>query len=275
MIPKHRDDAVEEFVAEIKESTKYRTMMICEDTLRHLIASELERHRKKSEARKAARKKLHEVAAPYLGDPNFDEAKEALSRAFQTCDQNEIQRVCVQIMSAHVSTRERLPLLDEFYERIFALTGRPSSIIDVACGLHPLSFPWMRVPLSTGFFAFDLNERRVELLSHYFSMQRLTGEAKAQDVLINVPEQEADLALIFKEVPRFERRQYGSSLALFDALRVRYLAVSVPTRSLEGRHSLIKTYKNLFYRIVKGRPWAVQEIQFTNELLFVVDKQSK
>lgn len=270
---KELEDEIDRFVAEISTSRKYRSMMICEDTIRHLIARELMHCRKKGEANKAARKKLHEVIAPYLGDPNFEKAKEGLSRAFQTHNREEIQRVCAEVMSAHVSTRERLPILDEFYQRLFAITGKPASIIDVACGLHPLSFPWMRLPLSTRVVAFDLNQRRIELLTYYFSLQRLSGTAKTQDILINFPTEEADVALIFKEVPRFERRQHGSSLSLFDALRVRYLAVSVPTRNLEGRHSLTAGYRKLFYKIIEGRPWTVQEIEFPSELVFVADKQ--
>ena len=35
------------------------------------------------------------------------------------------------------SVRERIPVLPDFYQKIFEITGVPNSIIDYACGLNP------------------------------------------------------------------------------------------------------------------------------------------
>ena len=274
MATKHDEGDIEQFIEQVMRSKKYRAMTICRDTIRDLITRELAHRKNKRQAIKAARTKLHEVMAPYLGDPDFDEAKEELVQAFGTCDQNEIRRACAHIMSAHASTRERLPILGDFYRRIFAVTGYPKSIIDVACGLHPLSFPWMDVPLSTRYFAYDLNQSRVDFLTYYFSLQGLCDSARTQDILIKFPTEEADVALILKETPRFERRHYGSSAYLFDALRVRYLVISLPTKNLGGRRNLAAGYRQLLYKILGQRPWPLTEIEFNSELVFIVDKQS-
>ena len=265
-----RNVDVDAIVAGIQKSRKYRTT--CEDTIRHLVLAELAHHKSVKDAIKAARKRLHHVVAPYLGNPDYDAAETGLEAAFQSGDADLIRETCSDIMESHASTRERLSTLEDFYSQIFQITGVPNTLLDLACGLNPLSFPWMRLPTSIRYHALDIHGRRVELLNRYFLLQGLTPLARMQDVLTNCPVQGGDIALILKEVHRFERRQRGCTLPLLEALRVRYLVVSFPTRSLSKRRRLTGQYRRLFDRIIKGKPWNVTEIEFESELVFCVDK---
>jgi hypothetical protein len=47
-----------------------------------------------------------------------------------------------QLLASHVSTCERLAHYAEFYAALFRLIERPRTILDVGCGLHPLSYPY-------------------------------------------------------------------------------------------------------------------------------------
>ena len=58
---------------------------------------------------------------------------------------------------------------DNFYQTIFHQTGLPSSLHDLACGLHPLSFPWMGLPLTTLYYAYDIIQPRIDFINHFFS----------------------------------------------------------------------------------------------------------
>jgi len=261
---------VDAIVASIQESRKYRTT--CEDTIRHLVLAELAHHKSVKDAVKAARKKLHYVVAPYLGNPDYDAAEIVLQDAFQSGHADLIRETCADIMESHASTRERLSVVEDFYSQVFAITGMPNTLLDLACGLNPLSFPWMGLPISTRYHAFDIHERRVGFLNRYFLLQGLPPLAEVRDVLSRYPVRSADIALILKEVHRFERRQRGCSLPLLEALRVRYLVVSFPTRSLSKRRRLTGQYRRLFHSIIQGKPWNVTEIQFESELVFCVDK---
>jgi 16S rRNA (guanine(1405)-N(7))-methyltransferase len=269
----HDENAdIESTISQIRLSKKYRRMGVCEATIQDLITRELKHHKKRVDAIQAAKKKLHEVMAPYLGDPDYAFAEEQLESAFRSENSVVIRETCARIMASHISTRERLHLLDDFYSRIFYVTGTPNSILDIACGLNPLSFPWMSLPTSTRYHAYDIHEERVGFLNRYFTKQGLSPLAKLQDVLVTFPEEDGDVALILKEVPRFEKRLRGCSLPLFDALRVRYLVVSFASKNLTGRWSLTERYQNLFYKIIEHRPWRVTELEFENELVFCVDK---
>jgi 16S rRNA (guanine(1405)-N(7))-methyltransferase len=263
---------IEAALAAILRSSKYRGLDLCEETIRDLLRAELPVRRRPAEAIQAVRKKLHNIVAAYLGDPDYDVAAAQLAAAFQDPAPAAVRGVCAQIMAAHASTRERLAILHDFYPRIFAHTAAPRSLLDLACGLNPLSFPWMGLPVSTRYHAYDIRPRRIALINHYFALQGLEPLAKTQDILAQPPAEPADLALILKEVHRFEQRQRGCTAALLDALRVRYVVVSFPSVSLSGRQDLAASYRGLLAKIIRGRAWRVEELRFEGEIVFCIDK---
>ena len=263
---------IEAVVQKIRQSSKYRDADICEETIRDLLEAELGQHKSTNAAIKAAKKKLHRVVAPYLGDPDYEAALESLQAAFASQAQDAIAATCQELMATHASTGERLRILDQFYARIFQVTGKPESILDIACGLHPLAFPWMELPLSTRYYAYDIHRTRVRFLNQYFDLQGLAPLAKDRDVLVQAPAEAADLALILKEIPRFESRQKRCTVPLLAALQVRYLVLSVATQNLTGRWDLKTRNRELIYSLIEGYPWSVTEIEFDTELVFCIDK---
>lgn len=265
---------VEAIVAEIMQSPKYKDRPIAHETVRDLVLMELGHYKKEKDLVKAVRKKLHRIVAAYLGDPDYAAATLELSRAAHSGSADLFREVCTRLLEMHLSTRERLPLYDQFYAGIFAVTGRPSSIMDVACGLNPLSFAWMDLPATTRYYAYDINRQRVELLNHAFSLQGLAPLARVQDVLVEPPREQADVAFLFKEVHRLEARQRGSSLRLLEALPARWLAVSLPTQSSGGHHDLRDRHRQLMAGIIAGKPWTITELEFASELVFCLHKQS-
>ena len=96
--------------------------------------------------------------------------------------------------------------------------------------------------------------------------------ATYQDVLVTPPQAEGDVAFLFKEAHRFEQRQRGCNRALWLALKVPYLLVSLPPHSLSGQHNLVERQRRLVYATLAGLPWEVTEVSFENELVFVIKK---
>jgi 16S rRNA (guanine(1405)-N(7))-methyltransferase len=258
---------------EILSSKKYRDLDLSESTLRDLLEQELPRFRSRKDALDAVRSKLHNIVAPYLGDPNYTAAAAEFDAAFASGNSEQVRAVCEQILEAHASTHERMSILNEFYERIFAFTGQPGTILDLACGLNPFAFPWMGLPSSTRYYAYDIHRPRVDLINHYFRLQGLEPLATHQDILVDPPQVEADAAFFFKEAHRFEQRQRGSSLKMWRALNVRYLLVSLPTSSLNGRHNLIERQRALVYGALEGETWPVTELAFESEMVFCIEKK--
>lgn len=262
---------IEIMVKSIKESKKYRCTNI--DTIQELVKSELGHHKTGKKIEKAVRKRLHNIMAPFLGDPDYDKASFDLTKAFQSGDQETVKETCKRIMACHLSTRERLPILEQFYKKIFSVIGQPNTILDIACSLNPLSFPWMGLPNNIEYYAYDIHEKRINFINTYFSLQGLPTLARVQDMSFHFPRESADVALFLKELPRFERNYGKISLDLLDALKVHYLVVSFPTFSIRGNRILTKHYRDFFYRLISGKTWSVKEIQFESELIFCVDKK--
>ena len=263
--------AVDTVVAAVKQSRKYRDTS--EETIRQLALEAVIEHKKPKAAEKAVRRRLHSIMAPYLGDPDYAVAGELMAEVFAGGDEEAIRAACRDLMHAHLSTRERLPILDSFYRDIFAVTGRPSRLLDIACGLNPLAFPWMGLPVSgTSFHAYDIHEPRVEFLNRYFELQRLPPLAYVKDVAVGAPAESGDVALFLKEMPRFERNYPGRGRALLEAIDVRWLVVSFPTISTHGGRNLTNRYREFFHQVIDGSGWPVTELLFESELVFCAEK---
>jgi 16S rRNA (guanine(1405)-N(7))-methyltransferase len=262
-------------VDKILQSPKYRSFGIPRETVIELLRREFDKKRTKKEAVKITRQKLHNIIAPYLGDPDYQQAGEALLKAYQDGGDPSLKEVCVHLLEAHASTRERIPILSEFYKQIFTFTGQPDIILDLACGMHPFGFPWMGLPVSTRYYAYDIHQPRIDLINDFFNLLGMRSLAFAHDILIRPPTVRADVALIFKEAHRFEQRRRGANLPLWKALNVRYLLISLPTSSLSGKHDLTERQRNLVYGILGDMPWRISELEFENEIVFCVEKDEE
>jgi 16S rRNA (guanine(1405)-N(7))-methyltransferase len=261
-------------VAQIMQAKKYRDIGVADDTIRDILVTELARQPNEKAAVQSARKKLHEVIALYLGDPDYARAYERLKAAYDSGDEDEIKQTCADIMRDHDSTRERLPLLDRFYARIFEITGTPQRVLDIACALNPLTIPWMNLADGAHFYGYDIHQQRIDFLSGYFALlPGISARAIMQDILVSYPREPGDVALLLKEIHRMEKRRRGIVLPLLDALDARWIVLSSPTHSRTGRHSTIDTYRQQVHGIIADRSWPVTEIEFENELVYCVRKK--
>ena len=265
-------DLTSAFIAEVRKSRKYRELDLPDGTLRDLIEQESGRHKSDREALQAARARLHNLVAPYLGDPDYPAARVKLDEAFASGEVEVVRTACTELLKTHASTKERLAYLNEFYQAIFTITGIPKMILDLACGLNPLAFPWMRLPLNTQYHTYDLHQPRVELINHYFKLQGLAQLAEHGDILVNPPQIQADVAFFFKEAHRFEQRRRGCNREFWQAIKVEWLVVTLPASSLTGRHDLATGHRKLVYETLAGLDWPVNEQLVGNELIFCIHK---
>jgi 16S rRNA (guanine(1405)-N(7))-methyltransferase len=266
------DNDLRPLIEQIRDTKKYRQLDLPESTLRDLLEAELPRHRSQKDSLQVVRQKLHNIVAPYLGDPDYHAALTALEINAPSGNPLELKAICSGIMTSHISTRERLSTLDTFYARLFNLIGKPQVILDLACGLNPLAIPWMDLLTGTQYHAYDIHTPRVTFLNHFFRLQGMPELAETRDILVHPPDIEADAAFLFKEAHRFEQRQRGCNRTLWQALQARWLVVSLPTSSMSGRHDLMEKHRRLVYSTLAGLPWKTTELQIENELLFCINK---
>ncbi len=263
----------------IKSSRKYGDTS--EATIRQLAEEAARQHKKPKAAIKAVRARLHSIMAPYLGDPDYTAVTQQLTQAFANHDEERITQLCLESLEAHLSTRERLPIMADFYAQIFTVTGRPQAILDIACALNPLALRWMFPNFSNQysvgshqlrFYAYDIHEPRIAFINHYFRLEGLAPLARVQDVAIHFPQEQADVALFLKEMPRFARNYGDLGRPLLQALNVRWLVISYPSVSTHGGRNLTGRYRDFMHQLIDGLNWPVTELLFEGELVFVIEK---
>ena len=259
-------------IAKILDSSKYRALGVNPDTLQDLIQQELPKHASEKAMVKAVKRKLHNIVAPYLGEPDYKALTKSLSAIKDTAvDSDEVRTFCRTVLAQHASTDERLPYLKSFYQTLFEATGTPKTLLDLACGLNPFAFPWMDLPISTQYFAYDIIQPRITFINAFFSHIGLQPLAENRDILASPPTQHADLALFFKEAHRFEKRQPGCNQHFWASLDVDLLAISLPAHNLSGTHSLIDQHRRLVHQNLPPNI-VISEILIQDEIVFLIEE---
>jgi len=261
-----------QMVENILTSKKYRDQKIPPETVLDILGREIQLKTTKKAALQAARKKLHQVVAAYLGNPDYQEAVKGLQIAFASNDEKNIKQACKAILLQHTSTRERMEYVQEFYTAIFAKTGMPKSVLDLACGLNPFALPWMNLPANCAYHAYDIHAQRIQLINTFFKSSGRQALGYVRDILVNPPREHADVAFFFKEAHRMEKRRKGSNQFLWQAVNVDHLVVSLPIRSMGRKRDLTQSMRKLVYTITEKQPWEMEEIAFRDELVFCIKK---
>lgn len=263
------DEVIAEIVHSVLSSPRYAT--ITPPLVRRIALQEQPKGRDLKETVKAVKNKLHQVAGAYLVHrPNYPALLERLQAA---ASQSEaaLRLALRQIMAVHASTRERLPILDQFYTRLLAELPPVHSILDLACGFHPLAIPWMGLSPGVKYMAVDIYHDMMEFLSLAMRYLHISAHTLAQDVLESCPEDEFDLVFLLKTIPCLEQVDKQAGRILFDRLRARRLIVSFPARSLGGKEKgMVENYEQHFYELTSGRGWDIRRFEFPSELAFLI-----
>jgi len=266
------DPQLEPLVAAVRESAKYRH--VCEELIRSLGARELSKRRSLKEAIKATKNVLHQVGGAYqTGAINYSSALAELQEAVHGADPSVWRQACARIMGHHASTRERLPILDRFYAATLADLAPIRSVLDLACGLNPLSIPWMPLAEGAAYYACDIYGDMIDFLNQYVALARIAGSAQTTDVTRACPNQRVDVALLLKSLPCLEQIESGVGLRLLDSLQADHVLVSFPARSLGGRNrGMVNNYETWFLDLIACKNWDVRWSHFPSETVFLISK---
>ncbi|HOZ48487.1 MAG TPA: 16S rRNA methyltransferase [Candidatus Hydrogenedentes bacterium] len=216
----------------LRMSGKYRDL--CDDTLRRIASCAALRHPRQKEALKAAKQKLHQIYGAYAERLDMN-AIDASVDSLAGVPPEAVPQVCLEILKRHASAAERIPALAETYQRLWAQTGTPRAVLDLACGLNPFALPWMNLPRTVCYVAIDIDRRLTAAIGRFLAALGQNGEAVCSDALVATPDIDVDMVLLLKALPCLEQQEKGASLRLIRALKSRWTVVSFPTHSLGGR----------------------------------------
>jgi 16S rRNA (guanine(1405)-N(7))-methyltransferase len=255
----------------IARSRRYRR--VCETTVRRLAVDALRASGgNEREAAKRTKRALHQICGAYLpASPSWPRLRAELD----ACpDEPEALRQTLRVlMQQHASTRERLPVLEQFWNTLRPRLGATPRVLDVGCGLAPLSAPWQGLAPGARYAGVDIDAGLVELVRAALDRIGIEHDIRLGDALDHAPLPESDVALALKLLPTLERQAAGAGLALLDWLPAPKLVVSFPTRSLGGQaRGMEANYSRGFEALLAQRPWRAERLELPGELVYLVQR---
>ena len=270
-------DSLDALVAQVLASPKYRAAS--PDLVRRAGAIEMAKAANLKEAIKATKNRLHQVAGAYLDAPRYDAWLAELRVAF--AESEPAARLALRrVMGRHASTRERLPILDEFYAQTLAGLGPFHRVVDLACGLNPLAIPWMPLADDAEYLACDIFSDLAAFLNSAFALPgpfaAVHARAETRDILSAPPDTDADLVLLLKAIPCLEQVDRDAGARLLAAIRAPRILVSYPLRTLGGRAvGMERHYDDSFHALlarIGGSHWRVTRHAFPTELAYLIER---
>lgn len=263
---------LDQLLEAVLASAKYRH--IDSDFIRDIGMQELAKRHHLKEAIKATKNKLHQVAGAYLEEiPRYPSWLNELKQASRSGNKDQLLAVCRSIMSHHASTRERLPLLEQFYTTILDRIAPVNSVIDVACGLNPLAIPWMPLAEQAEYYAYDIYQDMMDFLNEGIPLLGVQGHAQVCDVIHYSPAHRAGVAFLLKAIPCLEQVDKSAGQRLLETINADHLVVSFPAHSLGGRKKgMVLNYEAHFEELVANKGWSIKRFEFPGELAFLITR---
>lgn len=247
-------------------SKKYK--VICRATVVRAFETALTKHKSLKDADKAARAHLHQIAGAFLTENELRAAMELLP-AYLGGGADALNRA----LRLHASTRERLAHIDALYDTVFAETGAPDRVLDLACGLNPLYLGARGVVVE----GYDIHGGAVDVVNRWAENCGWAVRAHVADALLFDEYPPGQLALVMKLLPVLEQQRRGASKTLLSALNTEWKLISFPTRTLGGRRvGMEQNYGEWFEALAaETEHRIVRRFTLADELCFIVRKGAR
>ncbi|MGE0793260.1 MAG: hypothetical protein AB7V77_03735 [Candidatus Woesearchaeota archaeon] len=190
--------------------------------------------------------------------------------------------VILNILKSHQSSNERLQHYSNLYEEIFNILfdlglSKKYSVLDLACGFNPFAYNFFKVKPQF-YFASDLSQEDMSLVNLFFKKLKISGEAKALDLLnpesINFlnNQQKFDVCFLFKALDSLETKQRHSSKNLISSLNCKYFVVSFPKLTIGGKKSISESKRTWFEKFCIKEFKKFEKFELPNEVLYIFSK---
>ena len=186
----------------------------------------------------------------------------------------------VSILKSHLSTKERLPIYKELYEKLWEIIGKPKSIIDLAAGMNPFSFEFMNLD-KVKYFASELSKEDVKFIQKYFdSEKRISGKTrvinllkikKNPQLLKKLPN--SDVCFLFKVLDSIElTRKEKIGEIIIENVPVRWVIVSFPTRTISQKKMEKGLRRWKIENMCKRLDFEFKRLNLLGEVFYIIKK---
>lgn len=266
---------IQDLSSEIKTSKKYRSIAD------EIVLSEINNYLKKNKITKISKQDIKEIR---------NQLHKSYA-SFQTKHKNKINlyleelkkfsndsEITKKLLSITLSTKERLDDYQKIYSKIFKITGKPKTIIDLGCGFNPFSYPLMNLKHLT-YYAHDISQADINYLNEYFRIMKpmgLEGKASILDIrninnVSNLPS--ADIVLILKVIDILDKNNHKPSEELIKIIinKTKFIVASFATKTLT-RKNMNNPNRLWFELMLKRIGFKYHIINTENEIFYVINK---
>ncbi len=244
------------------------------DFIRHIGEQEIAKRGSFKEAVKSTCSRLHQVGGAFLENrPDFSQWLTELKTLSEDIHSPGIMQFCQEKMRTHASTNERLPIVNEFFNRCLEQITPIHSLLDLGCGLNPLALPWMPLAKDPIYHGIDVFSDMIQFDQQFLQHVRLRGRASCSDILDTLPKQRFQLALALKILPLIDQIEKERTHDWLENIPADHLLVSFPIFSLSGKgKGMLENYSTRFSQMIEGGNWKMERFDFSTELAFLLHR---
>lgn len=177
------------------------------------------------------------------------------------------------ILKSHVSTKERMRIYPVLYKKIWEVTGKPKSIMDLGCGMNPFSFKYMYLE-KIEYFASDISHQDCDFIQKYFDSEHgINGTTKVVDVLKDdlTKLKETDVCFLFKLLDPALVKNRKTAEKIIETVPATWVIASFSTRTV-GARQMNNANRSWILNLAGKKDYFVKVLKFDNELFYVIKK---
>lgn len=190
---------------------------------------------------------------------------------------NELNRIYGQFWSdglfleGHRSTKERAGFYSSIYGKIFSITGSTKKILDLGCGLNPLTYNLIPDYKNIYFVSSELTSHDCNNLKNIFKNMSIKGEVIKADLRFYNKFPDTDVCFMFKLLESLETKGHKIAERLLTDIKTKYFVASFSTFDVNGKRMnyprrgwLEVLLKRLNYKFIK--------FFAGNEVFYIIEK---
>lgn len=205
---------------------------------------------------------VRELVEDYLKKNKIEKKKDFVKAVKEI--RNYLNRIYGQFWAKeHKSYSERRDIYEELYKKIFSEDFK--KVIDVGCGMNPLSYNLIPDYQKKEFIVSELTEKDCEILKNYFVENKIKGKVCKVDLNKDF-KLSGDIAFLFKMLDLFSHKE---SERILESINSKVKVVSFSTIDLKGKR-MNYPRRGWFEVMIKRLGYNYKILSFKNEIFYVL-----
>jgi len=171
-------------------------------------------------------------------------------------------------LESHKSTKERMRIYKEIYDKILKFTGNPRTILDIGAGLNPMSY--YLIGKDAYYYVNELTKEDCKLIKDYLTEKNFKFEIIQGDA-IKLEFPDADVCFLFKILESLDKNGHKNSEELIKKLKCKYLVISFSNIDTKNR-KMNYPRRGWIEQMLNRLNYEFNKIEFPEETFYLVKK---